>query len=332
MTNAGKFFSGALIAAAALLAAAGIVMLRHGAESWRRPGLDSIDAQRLCRMVDADLASYEAEVARLEAQIIRELPDRTAPYFDQGRSGVAVVADNCSKWTYLFRLSRLMLLDDLDGGDRLEQAMLVEILPLVALPCLDGIRVARTLEAEFELELRAAENRFLAELLSHGLPVENLAGDGEAESRLAAEIAAGAGLVAAGSRNAAGAAFGTAVEAAFLRSSMAAVRRLLAGGAAKMGGGVGAGAMAAAADGPLPVGDVAGGVLAAGGIIWAAWDLAGIEDGVHAALERTLRGAVDSCRCAVVNEVIGRSGELTRRFLRRGRRIALERKEELAKP
>lgn len=76
-------------------------------------------------------------------------------------------------------------------------------------------------------------------------------------------------------------AFGTAVELAMIKSSWGAIKtivkaiatRSLSGVVCRMTASVGTGVGAAAADGPLPVGDVIGAVVIVGTTIWAAYDI-----------------------------------------------------------
>ena len=63
------------------------------------------------------------------------------------------------------------------------------------------------------------------------------------------------------------------MEAIFITVTYGIIRKVLAGVAGKLAGSLGASAVAAAADGPLPVGDIVAAFIAGGGLVWSAWDI-----------------------------------------------------------
>ena len=60
-----------------------------------------------------------------------------------------------------------------------------------------------------------------------------------------------------------------ALEAVFIKSTMASLRSVMGATVGKLSSACGSGAACAVADGPLPIGDIIGIALAAGGTIWA---------------------------------------------------------------
>ncbi len=96
---------------------------------------------------------------------------------------------------------------------------------------------------------------------------------------------------------------GVVMEAVFLKSTIAAAKTVgkrviapfLAKTVARLSASYAAGAGAAVADGPFPVGDVVGVMLAVGGTAWMAYDIYKLMDVLPNELERNL--------CAFVNEI-----------------------------
>ena len=93
---------------------------------------------------------------------------------------------------------------------------------------------------------------------------------------------------------------GLALEAAFLKQTMAALTSTLGGIVARLSAAFGSGAACAAADGPLPFGDAVAVVLAAGGTAWSSYDLyqarKHLPEELTALLQAVIRDLQEACR------------------------------------
>ena len=90
------------------------------------------------------------------------------------------------------------------------------------------------------------------------------------------------------------------LEAVFIRSTLASLNSVLGAIAARLSAAYGGGAACAVADGPLPIGDIIGLALAAGGTIWSISELCEAQDQLPRELSdvlyRSIRDCRDSCR------------------------------------
>jgi hypothetical protein len=100
------------------------------------------------------------------------------------------------------------------------------------------------------------------------------------------------------------AAITTAIEALLVRQTVAAISRLLGRAVARQVAALGAGAGAAIVDGPLPVGDIIGGVIALGGLGFAVRDIYRAMKVLPAELRKALTETTDACEKECLREVL----------------------------
>lgn len=97
------------------------------------------------------------------------------------------------------------------------------------------------------------------------------------------------------------AAVGAGIEAVMIRSSFAAIqkcvisvgRSCLAPIAAKLVSTAGTATVSAVADGPLPIGDIIGGVVAIGGTVWTAYDIYRVTEAMPKEMEDGITKSID---------------------------------------
>lgn len=97
---------------------------------------------------------------------------------------------------------------------------------------------------------------------------------------------------------------GLALEAVFLKSTLQSLSRVLAAVVTKMSTSVAAGGACAAADGPLPIGDIFGVVMAAGGTAWGLYDLWKIRKTLPSELRAVLYASIEDYHKACREEVM----------------------------
>ena len=97
---------------------------------------------------------------------------------------------------------------------------------------------------------------------------------------------------------------GLALEAIFLKQTIAALTSTLGGIVARLSAAFGSGAACAAADGPFPFGDAVAVVLAAGGTAWSSYDLYQAQKQLPAELTALLKQAISDCQAACRREVL----------------------------
>lgn len=99
-------------------------------------------------------------------------------------------------------------------------------------------------------------------------------------------------------KSAAYAAGGLALEAVFIKSTAISLKRVLGAVAARMAGSLAAGAVCSIADGPFPIGDLIGVVIAGVGTVWSISDLAQVDKSLPRDLTAALNAAINDCRAS----------------------------------
>ena len=97
---------------------------------------------------------------------------------------------------------------------------------------------------------------------------------------------------------------GLALEAVFLKPTMDALQRVIGPLIGKIAAKLGVGAACAAADGPLPIGDTIGAILAVGGSVWSIHDLLDLRrdlpDAIASALHQAIQEYWKQCRLEAI--------------------------------
>ena len=97
---------------------------------------------------------------------------------------------------------------------------------------------------------------------------------------------------------------GLAIETIFLKQTIASLSTVLGTVVAKLARACGRGAVRAAADGPFPVGDAIGLLLATGGTAWCGYDLYKAREQLSVELTTMLKQLVNGCHAACRKEVL----------------------------
>ena len=191
---------------------------------------------------------------------IEELDARAKPHFDEAERNVpSVVADLTADGNAL-KLCWLMAGDKLSGTHKTQKFIESKIHTRIVVPCQRGAEV-------------------------YGCGVDAAAIRNE--------------LLASGRNNAMSAAYAAgslALEAVFIKSTMASLRSVLGAVVGKLSAAYGSGAACAVADGPLPIGDIIGLALAAGGTIWSISDLCQAQKQLPRELSEILYQSIHDCR------------------------------------
>ena len=198
---------------------------------------------------------------------IEELDAKAKPHFDQAERNVPAVVAEMSSTGNFIKLCWLMAGDKLSGSHDTREYLESAIRDRIIVPCQRGAKVYGC-----EVDEAAVSK----ELLESG------------RSNVKATAYAAGGL---------------ALEAVFIRSTLASLNSVLGAIAARLSAAYGGGAACAVADGPLPIGDIIGLALAAGGTIWSISDLCEVQKQLprelSQVLHRSIRDCRESCRKAV---------------------------------
>ena len=266
-------------------------------------------AREIRRYNDAVSAALDRHLARLEkiaGEFEEGLRKKGPNRFDGVRAAIPGIRKSFASFGAMKGVVVDGALDQAFGGDRLQERFNAALEEPFMLPC---ARAGQSLVADYETfaaRMAAEDAAFREELAAaHGrlpddvrvdFPIETLRENMAQTYGALRGMPLKAGLVAAE----------VAIEAACIKTTVSAVRNLalrLGGKAIAKGA---ASAIAPAADGPLPIGDL----VAVGGAIWTASDIYALVDVLPKEIERSLKGTVDSLQTQTI-EVVSNAAKQT---------------------
>ena len=191
---------------------------------------------------------------------IDDLDAKAQPYFDEARRNVPVVVEKLTEIGATCRLCGLMVRDKLTGAHETQEYLASVLEKPIITPCRKGAEVYGCgFDRAGFLDNLKAVNADYAEIEAYALG-------------------------------------GLALEAAFLKQTIAALTSTLGSIVARLSATFGSGAACAAADGPFPFGDAVAVVLAAGGTAWSGYDLYEARKRLPAELTALLKQVISDCQ------------------------------------
>ena len=199
---------------------------------------------------------------------IDELDAKAQPHFDEARRNIPVIVGKLTEIGSTCRLCGLMVRDKLTGAHETQEYLTSILEKPIIMPCRRGAEVygCGFNSAGFLDNLKAV-NADYAEIEAYAIS-------------------------------------GLALEAAFLKQTIAALTSTLGGILARLSATFGSGAACAAADGPFPFGDTVAVLLAAGGTAWSGYDLYQARKRLPAELTALLKQVISDCQTACRMEVL----------------------------
>ena len=246
---------------------------------------------------------YLSSVEHLHENFRNEVAGIAQSEFAGVRASIPAVADKFGGFSRCKDLFKDMVIDKIKGGNRVEKSLNADL----ERDYYNSLYAARDKvvvcleDLVLNLDAVRKEYRFSME---KELALECLPGD-KAYEKMMKECSARIEekkLELKSAQNVA--AITTAIEALLVRQTVAAVARLLGNAVARQVAALGAGAGAAIVDGPLPVGDIIGGVIALGGLGFAVRDIYRATKVLPAELRKALTETTDACEKECLREVL----------------------------
>ena len=202
------------------------------------------------------------------ASSLTELDLRARPFFEEAEKSIPNVVSALSGTQEFLNMCGLAVVDKISGSNKMEQKLASVIDGPILAPCRKGASV-----------YGCTINPVLARGYLSGL---------HRDAMTSALYASG----------------GLALEAAFLKTTLKSVQCVIGPIAGKIAAKFGTGATLAAADGPLPIGDTIGVILAIGGSAWSVHDLLALRRDLPGAISAALRQAIqeywNQCRLEAI--------------------------------
>ena len=259
--------------------------------------------ERRERVMEELRAGYLRSVERLHEKFRMEVAGIAQSEFAGVRASIPAVADKFGGFSRCKDLFKDMVIDKIKGGNRVEKSINADLERdyYNSLYAARDKVVACLEDLVLNLDALRKEYRFSIE---KELALECLPGDESYEKHLkeySAKIEEKK-LALKSAQNVA--AITTAIEALLVRQTVAAISRLLGRAVARQVAALGAGVVAAIVDGPLPIGDTIGGLIAIGGLGFAARDIYKATKVLPAELRKTLTETTDGCEKECIREVL----------------------------
>ena len=193
---------------------------------------------------------------------IDDLDAKAQPHFDEARRNIPAVVEKMTEIGSTCRLCGLMARDKFAGTHETQEYLASVLEKPIITPCRRGAEIYGSdfNSARFLDNLKAI-NADYAEIEAYAIS-------------------------------------GLALEAVFLKQTIAALTSTLGGIVARLSATFGGGAACAAADGPFPFGDAVAVVLAAGGTAWSSYDLYEARKHLPAELTALLKQVISDCQDA----------------------------------
>lgn len=277
------------------------------------------DNRLLRQQIETLTNGYQADCSRIVSQYMNLLESNIESDFSQARNSIPRVVDDLSGFGACVKLSYKAAKDRLKGTNDFQEAYMAVIDGPIVQPSLRAHRTANEMlqmldhrlkerYAQYSVDLAAACGRGVQE---SQIPASDLARLEECINNVAAyaqQYQAQKLMTAVG----------VTIEAIFIRQTCSAIVTLFAKPVAKISGSLGAGAICAAADGPIPIGDVVGGVLAIGGLAWTAYDVYEVTSVMPKRLESELRDGINETKDHLLSDSRTQAHEIMQTYQNSG--------------
>lgn len=215
--------------------------------------------------------SHLPQHAHLPPQMreIDSLNRKARPHFDRARENIPGVTADLANYRSMIKICYLQSIDKITGANRAREYLHSVLRDRIIIPCQRGAQVYGC-----DIDPSGFQHHFMA-----------LNGD----AALSTAFSAG----------------GLMLEMAFLKSTIKTISSIMAPISSRLAAAYGSGAVCAAADGPIPVGDVLALSLATGGSVLCAYDLWHVRTALAESLTAMLEQLIDECEAGCRKAVMG---------------------------
>ena len=273
------------------------------------------DSRFLRQQIETLTNGYQADCSRIVAQYMNLLESSVDADFLQARNSIPRVVDELCGFRACVKLSYKAAKDKLKDTHDFQDAYMEVIDAPIVQPSLHAHRTADDTLRMLDQALKERYVRYTVDVAAAcGQNVEQALIPPDDLDRLLLCINNVAEYSQEYQAQKLFAAFGVVFEAIFFRQTCKAIVTLFAKPVAKISGSLGAGAICAAADGPIPIGDIVGGVLAGVGLAWTAYDVYEVTCVMPDRLESELRDGISETRSQLLSECRGKATEILQTY------------------
>lgn len=284
--------------------------------------------EELLKKIRLETEKYQQENRNLLENFEQNLSQIIEADFTRAEQEIPTVVDDLSGWVTCNKLCYKFAKDSLTGSDDATQAVR-PVLGKILDACAAGTGKAENLLQNLRVQLAEKNTEFRTALAAIGNTPEFAALDTEMLQQLSKNILHAEAAIQDVANSTVGAEVSVALEVVSIRSTTRIVSSVLSKVIARIVGTATVSAISAAADGPLPIGDVFGAVAAVGGAVWTTWDLYKARKELPEQLENGLQNSVQTYRTKVLETTRVRAAEMRSAFDANGDTLARELEQNL---
>lgn len=288
------------------------------------------DTAELCRKLDKINAVYNSDCDQILSEFFKDLEKTVSQDFARAGRAVPDVVKKISGFRVCAKLCYKLAKDKLKKTNDFTNAYMEVLNDPIIQPCLHANAAASGKLQLLEQRLRERSLRYAEEVASVcstpdsdvKLPktdLENLQRCMDAFIADSQKLNIQKTVVAAAG----------AFEVIFIRESCKSLMKLFAKPVLKICSSLGIAGICSVADGPLPIGDLAGGVITIGGLAWTAWDLYDVTVVMPEKLGSELRNGIIQTKRELLKETRNQARQIVDAYHQSGNSLHAQLKQQL---
>ena len=270
--------------------------------------------------IDEANAKYNDDCRKLLETFSSDLEKKVSPEFEKAEKSVPKVVEELCSFRVCLKLFYKAVKDRLFGTNDFEKAYR-EIMDVpVIQPCLYANIVANNMLQNLQLRLKERSSQYAMELATvcRGISFDNKPLSKNLE-KFQTRLDEFSGSVQKFHMEKIVSSTGAVIEIIFFRESCKYILKLFAKPTLRICGSLGGAFFCVIADGPLPFLDIAGAVIAVGGLIWTAWDLYNVFFVLPKKLNLKLRNSIRETKASLLEESKRKARSLVNEYQFEGR-------------
>jgi len=273
--------------------------------------------ERLKAEVERRLAQFESDLSIFAEKYKKMLPLSDAEKsFQQGMAGASFLAsrEGLCGFKVCVSLTYKMAYDKLKGTSKAADAIEPLVQSSICEPMAEAVSVYAKWAEDYRHELQKEEQVFALDLavIANKFSDEIAVLTDDDAKRANAAIDSFVASIKDHATETVYAAIGTVIEAAMIKASYDAIKKIvvrivakaLASSAAKIGASATTGAACAVADGPLPIGDIVGAVVTVAGLSWTAYDIYNVTKSMPDEMQAEIEAEIVKTKSALTNTAL----------------------------
>ena len=270
--------------------------------------------ERLRQMVREQVRAAEQRDAQASQDTLRQAEAAIDRHFDESRDNVEKVVENFTSIKVCAKLAWKLAKDGICEGSHEVQAAIQPIVePNIIRPCMAGYGEASHQLRLCQQKLQASGNQLSADLIEQ---TGMMRGDDSFDDKVLGDFNDNMekvnAVVMQQATTTMGLAVGAAIDVLCIRSTISTIKALLDWIASRMVTSAGTATVMAAADGPLPIGDIAAAVIMVGATAWSGYDLYQVTHKLPKQMRTELINTIETTRKAVKKELHQKVEEMER--------------------